>query len=107
MVIKCLLSSIAQTNIQGAIGRCDKIFNTYSTKTGKIIKEVISDYGNSVLVKSEIHPNKIIQQSSNGDIITYTRNHLGDVFVNEGNNQKISKNTKLWDNLLSVIFKGL
>lgn len=106
MSIKCILNTVYKPNIQNGVSRCDKTLNEYMTKNGDFIKEVISDYGKGLVTKSEVHSNKIINTLSNGDSIVYTRNHIGDVIISEGNKTTVSKNPNLWKNLQSLIFKG-
>lgn len=108
MTIKCLLNTAQATNIQQGLGRCDKVMNKYITKAGETITEVISDYGKGLTTKSEIFDfeNKIKQTLTNGNTITYTKNHVGDVLVKEGATETINKNPELWNRLLNTIYKG-
>ena len=106
MFIRCLLKTTYKPNIQNGISRCDKTLNEYITRNGESIKEVISDYGKGIITKSEVYPNKIVNTLSNGDSIVYTKNHIGDVVISEGNTTTVSKNPNLWQNLQSFIFKG-
>ena len=107
MEIRCLTRTIFKPNVQNGIARCDKTLNQFTTKAGEVINEVICDYGKGLITKSEVQNNKIIQTLTNGDVITYTKNHVGDVLVTEGKTQTINRNPKLWDNLLGSIFKGI
>mgnify|MGYP003297854185 CR=1 FL=1 len=104
--IRCLTNNTFRPNIQNGMARCNKTLQEYITKKGNVIKEVICDYGNGMVTKSELHPNKIINTMSDGKTIEYTRNIFGDVLVKEGNNATISNNPKLWDSLILNIFKG-
>ena len=107
MEVRCLLNSVQKNNIQNGVARCNKTFNTLSTKAGEIINEVICDYGKGVITKSEVYPNKIINSLANGDIVTYTKNALGNVLIQENGIIKTTKNPNLWQNLLTNIFKGI
>ena len=106
MTIRCLLQTTHAPNVQNNISRCDKIMNHYITKTGDKITEVICNYGKGLTTKSEITANKIKQTLADGNVITYSKNHVGDILVKEGNAVTLSKSPKLWDNLLKNIYKG-
>ena len=104
--IRCLMNTTLKPNVQNGPARCDKILNQYITKSGEYIKEVICDYGNGLCTKSEVFSNKIINTASNGKVVEYSKNHVGDVLIKEGDNTVISRNPNLWNNLLATIYKG-
>ena len=100
------MNTLFKPNVQNGVSRCDKTLNQFTIKTGEVINEVICDYGNELITKSEVYPNKIIQTLTNGDTITYTKNHIGDVLITEGKTQRKSPNNNIWNQLLSNIFKN-
>ena len=104
--IKCLMKTTFRPNIQSRVSSCDKTLREFVTKNGEQIKEVVCDYGNGLRTKSEVFNNKIVNTLSNGDVIEYTKNHIGDVLIKEGNNIKVNSNPRLWNDLLSNIFNG-
>ena len=104
--IRCLVKTTAKPSVQGGCGRCSKVLNEYVLKNGERIQEVISDYGNGLRAKSEIFLNRIVNTASDGSIIEYTKNNLGEVLVKEGSKSYLSNNPKLWQNLMFNIYKG-
>ena len=107
MEVRCLLNTVQKNNIQNGVARCNKTLNTFSTKAGEIINEVVCDYGKGITTKSEVYPNKIINTLANGDIVTYIKNALGNVLIKENGITRTNKNPNLWQNLLTNIFKGI
>lgn len=107
MTMRCLLNTTHAHNVQSFPGRCNKTMNTYMTKAGNHITEVISDFGRGWTTKAEIFDNnKIIQTLTDGSTVTFTKNLFGDVLVKEGATETLSNDPKLWNKLLSSIKKG-
>lgn len=105
--IRCLMNTKFRPNIQSGVACCDKTLNEYLIKNGNQVREVLSDFGKGLRIKSEVYDNnRIVNTLTDGNVIEYDRNYFGDVLIKEGNIATVSKNPNIWNELMSNIFKG-
>ena len=104
---RCLLRSVKFLNVQRGASQANVTWNTLKLKSGETFDEIISNYGRGLVNKSEVYTNRIINTATNGQITTYTRNHLGQTVVSEANGCTTIAQGSLFDNIRDTVYRGL